>query len=238
MPSLREQCPVVGEMLTTGSVRRKDGTQVDIHSNISSDFAEALFDLVVQRKPKVIVEIGMAFGLSTLAMLAGQQAAGIEGRVISIDPKQTDWWGSSGIEAVERAGYAGRHELIEDYDYSALPVLLASGLRADLGYIDGWHTFDHAFLDWWYLDKLVDVGGVIGFNDCSYPAVDRVISFVETHRDYTEVQTRLSAMDGRSPLRRVASRVKHVGRRTPQWIDRYFEKVTERTPAWDFYAKF
>jgi len=51
------------------------------------------------------------------------------------------------------------HELVEDFDYYALPRLLANGCRADFAYIDGWHTFDHAMLDFWFIDKMMNIGG-------------------------------------------------------------------------------
>jgi len=67
-----------------------------------------------------------------------------------------------------KASLSDRHELIEEYDYDALPRLRASGLRVDFAYLDGWHTFDHTLLAWWYVDKMLPAGGIVGFNDCDW----------------------------------------------------------------------
>lgn len=32
----------------------------------------------------------------------------------------------------------------------------------------GWHTFDHTLLAWWYVDKMLPAGGIVGFNDCDW----------------------------------------------------------------------
>ena len=133
----------------------------------------------------------MAFGVSSLAILAALREIGQDGKLISIDPGQSTGWQGCGRTAVARAGLSSRHELIEDYDYNALPRLLTSGLRIDFAYIDGWHTFDYSLLDWWYVDRMLPAGGVVGFNDCGWPAVEKAIRFVMTHRKYEELDVGL-----------------------------------------------
>src|SRR5256885_7845230 len=97
--------------------------------------------------------------------------AGGGGRLISIDPVQLSDFQGIGVENLRRSGLADRHELHNAYDYFALPKLLESGLKIDFAYIDGWHTFDYALLDFFYVDKMLRPGGVVGFNDCGYRAV-------------------------------------------------------------------
>ena len=111
------------------------------------------------------------------------------------------------------AGYQDRHILWEDYDYRVLPQLMPDE-KYDFAFIDGWHTFDHAFLDWWYVDKMLDVGGIVGFDDCYMPAVEKTIHFLMSHRKYEEV---------------------YIGRSVRT---RYFRKMTEHNPAWDFFVNF
>ena len=230
-------------MLDTRTPAKASGEAVALHSNLSAVTAAALYWLVLATRPAVAVEVGMAFGVSSLAILAALRRNGLDGRLISIDPHQfTQWWGC-GVAAVERAGLKDRHELIEDYDYLALPRLLGSGRRIGFAFIDGWHTFDYTLLDFWYLDKMLEVGGVVGFDDCEYRAVHKAIRFVQSHRRYEELETGLAAAgeDYSGPRGRAKRLVGHnllnrfgaVGRKPILQTrpNRYFRKAEGREPT-------
>jgi predicted O-methyltransferase YrrM len=222
MTDLLARCPTLKEMLETRLAHTADGTRIAIISNISQAYAEALYKTVLEHRPEIALEIGMAFGISSLAILSALAANGSDGKLITIDPNQSSDWSSCGRTAVARAGFSARHELIEAFDYSALPRLLDSGLKIGFAYIDGWHTFDYTLLDWWYVDKMLPMGGIVAFNDCGFPAVDKVIQFVLTHRSYVEIDVGLP-------------RVLKEGRRAE---DRYFRKTGSEEPAWNFFAPF
>jgi predicted O-methyltransferase YrrM len=222
MANLLEQCPALSEMLKTRMAYTPAGIQVPMISNISQSFAEALYETVLRNQPQVVLEIGMAFGVSSLAILTALREIGQTGKLITIDPNQTTDWKSCGRTAVARAGLSDRHELIEGFDYSVLPRLLDSSLKIDFAYIDGWHTFDYTLLDWWYADKMLRSGGIIAFNDCGFPAVEKVTRFVLSHRSYVEIDV------GLPPVLKNGIRTE----------DRYFRKTGNDEPAWNFFAPF
>jgi hypothetical protein len=68
-----------------------------------------------------------------------------------------------------------------------LPKLLERGVTLDLAFIDGWHTFDYTFLDFFYIDKLLRPGGVVLLHDRSWPSKQKVMQFIMTHRRYKEL---------------------------------------------------
>lgn len=216
------------------------GESVPLNSNISMLHAQCLFDLVLREKPKRVLEVGMAFGTSSLAILAALEQNGGEGKLTTIDPVQTKEWKGCGISAIARAGLAGRHEMIEEFDYVALPKLLARGDMLDFAYIDGWHTFDYTLIDFWYADKMLREQGIVALNDCGWPAVHKAIRFILSHRDYAELDAGLPrryrgwgrVQEGAA---RLAGRKKGFGRRSE---DRYFRKQTNWEPNWDFYSPF
>ncbi len=231
--SINVPCPVLQEMYATGHAVDLAGKKHPIESAIQPDFSEALYRLIKARRPKRVLEIGMAYGASSLAILTALSEFGEGGELISIDPAQSNGWHSIGVHNVARAGFADAHRLIEKPDYLGLPELLQEKVSIDLGYIDGWHTFDHALLDFFYIDKLLPVGGVVGFNDCGWKSVFKAIRFVETHRDYREIDVGLAP---RYPGGLVASLAKRfIGR---NGSDRYFEKRKEWQSAHNFYAPF
>jgi hypothetical protein len=62
----------------------------------------------------------------------------------------------------------GRRTLDERPSCFALPDMLGSGFKIDCAYVDSWHTFEAVLLDFFYLDKLMTVRGVMGFDNCTF----------------------------------------------------------------------
>ena len=107
-----------------------------------------------------------------------------------------------------------------------------------VAYIDGWHTFDYAFLDFWYADQMLAVAGVVGFNDCGLASIEKVIRFVLCHRKYQEIQVGLPVKytGGGNRLQTILPRSIRPSSRQSQ--DRYFEKREEWEPPWNFFTAF
>lgn len=231
---LEFESEVLEAMYTTGTTSTSTGDERRLHSSISPRMSSALYRAVRRTRPKIAVEIGMAYGASTLAILTALRDNAEQAMLFSIDPSQGSYWESAGSANVHRAGLSDLHMLIEEPDYLALPNLILREQRIQLAYIDGWHTFDHVLLDAFYVDKILDPGGLVGFNDCGWPAVHKAIKFLHGHRRYQEYNVGLnSSFDGKSLIQRLSARA--VGRPSQ---DRYFLKEENWEPNWDFYAKF
>jgi len=190
--------------------------------------AAGLSRIVTERRPRRCLEIGMAHGVASLAIL---EATG--GTLVSVDPNQTAEFGNIGSANVVAAGWADRHELVEEPDYLALPALLRRGERFDFVFVDGWHSFDHVVLDLFYADKLLETGGVIGFDDCQMPATRRALRFLQTHKPYQELPVLPPRYEGATAARRLL-------RRALGWSshDRWFQKLRDAPVPWDFYRHF
>jgi predicted O-methyltransferase YrrM len=180
------------------------------------------------------LEIGMANGVSTMAILSALSELGGDRLLISIDPNQSSGWHSVGSQNVRANGFSKYHRLIEEPDYLALPDLARQHLSVEMAYVDGWHTFDYVLLDFFYIDKMLPVGGVVGFNDCGWRAVHRAIRFVQTHRKYSEIDV------GIKRSYRARNPVNSLARRLLDWpnSDRWFEKAADWEPGSTFYARF
>jgi hypothetical protein len=150
----------------------------------------------------------MAYGVTSLAILTALQTIGTGGRLTTVDPYQRSEWNGIGVLNVERAGLASYHTLIDEFDYLALPRLVGEGAEFDFAYVDGRHTFEYALLDFFYIDKMLGRDGVVGFNDCDWPAVRAVLRFVRRHRQYEHIDVGLRALYGdRAPWMRLVRRV-------------------------------
>jgi predicted O-methyltransferase YrrM len=187
---------VLQEIIKTQQVRPvDDGNSIPLHSSISDEEGLFLQNLVHKVDPKIILEVGLAFGISGLYICDALTIR--EGtRYIAIDPYQYDnesvWgsWGNGiGMANLRRAGFGDIVEVIAKPSHLALPQLEMTGQEIDFAFIDGWHTFDFTLVDFFYIDHLLRVGGIVAFDDVYWPAVKKVCRFVATNRAYAAVGT-------------------------------------------------
>jgi predicted O-methyltransferase YrrM len=179
--------PVAEEVITTRSAPLQDGRIVPANSFVSVESCRLLYELVERSEARNGIEIGMAFGVSTVCLAdALRTVAGAEAKLIAFDPTQrlADSWNSAGLWQVERAGLSDVVELRDETSQRGLPKLVDSGYRCQIGFIDGWHTFDHTLIDFFYIDQMLDAGGHIVFDDTLYPSIHSVVRFVLANRNY------------------------------------------------------
>ena len=94
--------------------------------------ADVLRDLLLAEKPGTVIEIGLAYGSSALAIAEALVAAGSsDARHVIVDPYQEHFHGS-GWAAVTGAGLTGLCSLVAERSQIALPRLLGDG------FVGGW----------------------------------------------------------------------------------------------------
>ena len=148
-------------------------------------------------KPTCSVEVGFAFGISALYACDALKANGNPCRHIIMDPNQTSGYRGLGLANIERAGFLDMIELHERGSEIVLPQLFAEGLKIQAAIIDGWHTFDHTLVDFFYINKMLEVGGVI-IDDTWFPSISQVVDHILTYPCYeifgtTAVKAKLRA---------------------------------------------
>jgi predicted O-methyltransferase YrrM len=154
---------------------------------------EGLCDWVKAEKCRRTIEVGLAYGVSTLFICQGLIAnAGPEGRHVAIDPYQHAGFANVGLQLLEDAGVrqmvdyrAGPSELV-------LPELLAARERFDLAFVDGNHHFDNVLVDLFFLKDLVEPGAIIVLDDYQLPSVARAVAFFIRNYDWTIEQATTS----------------------------------------------
>lgn len=132
------------------------------------------------------LEIGCALGISSLYICEALVQAEQRSHTI-IDPNQNTQWQGIGLRNLTRRGF-DFFTLIEKPSEIALPQLLQEQRIFDFAFIDGWHTFDHTLLDFFYLNRMVRVGGMIVFDDVRYPAVAKVLRYTAQYPGYQIVE--------------------------------------------------
>jgi hypothetical protein len=142
----------------------------------------------------VSLEVGCAYGVSSLFICEALRDVGARQHII-VDPYQL---GSnhvgpdSGFEGIgllnlKRAGYDDLVTFYGELSYRCLPKLEAEGTRVDFAFIDGMHTLDYVLVDFFYVDKMLPVGGVIAFDDLGYPSIRKALRFILTNLPYSAV---------------------------------------------------
>jgi predicted O-methyltransferase YrrM len=176
---------ILEEIFRTRRIACPDGSSVPLEYSISVDEGEALQRIIREVRARVTLEIGLAHGVASLFICeALKEVAGQ--RHIVIDAGPVKGWNEVGLYQLERAGYSSLIEFHNDSSHKVLPKLELSGEHVGVALIDGWHTFDYTFVDFFYVDRILDVGGVVMFDDTRwYPAVRKVARYVATHRRYT-----------------------------------------------------
>lgn len=175
---------VLHRMFEDRVVLRADGSAIPFRAGINRQQVALLTRMCRERNVRSAVEIGLAYGTSALAILDGMEG---NGRLVAIDPHQSTDWENIGVLNARRAGYGDLLEVIELPDDRALPMLLERGDRFDLAFVDGWHTFDATFIDAYYLDQVLNTGGLMVFHDYAMPGVNRAIAALMAHRPYRVV---------------------------------------------------
>jgi len=179
--------PVLEEILTTRLCPLPEGQPVNLQGNVSRDSGRVLAEAVFQCRPRLACEIGLACGVSTLFILEALNRSG-GGRLIGMDPAQHDaTWRGAGLHNVRRAGFAESYEFHEAPSQAVLPKLASTGTRIQFAFIDGWHTFDHTLVDFFYVDLMLDVGGIVVIDDIGYPGIRKLLHFILTNRAYSVV---------------------------------------------------
>ena len=162
---------VLSEILETGAAKTANGSStVKVHSAISASEGGLLQKLVRQLDPTISLEIGLAYGISALFICDALNVRNGTQHIV-IDPMQLTDWGGIGIANLRRAGYGDIVRLIEAQSYRALAELESSGQRIDFAFIDGWHTFDFTLVDLFFIDRMLNVGGVVALDDATWPAI-------------------------------------------------------------------
>jgi predicted O-methyltransferase YrrM len=155
-----------------------------------------IYDLCLSVKPRSTLEIGMAYGYSTLYFLAAA-TKNLSGYHTSIDPWQRSYWHGIGLthanKHAPRWGTENAFHLIEDRSDRAATDLARANKNYDLIFIDGSHRFDDVLVDFYLYAQLCTIGGHIIFDDMWMSSVQTAVDFIRTNRsDFMEIRSTVS----------------------------------------------
>lgn len=169
----------INEILRTGFLEiEAEKIKVSGFSNVNNLIL--LKKIIEERKFSKTLEVGLAYGGSATVILSALEKNSTgEYSHTAIDPYQSSWMGGFGVKHVEKLGFSSNFNFKEDFSELVLPKLLSEGEKFDLIYIDGSHLFDNVFLDAYYAYRLLNINGILVFDDCADTGVFKAINFLK-----------------------------------------------------------
>ena len=221
--------PVAAELLASGRIRTLAGDELPLHSHLPLEECLAVQGWIAIAAPHVTLEVGMGYGISSIFIaeaLADRDAA-----YHIVDPHQRTTWRGAGIRSLERAGFGGRYLLHEEPSEVVLPRMFAAAGRLDFALLDGWHSFDQIMMEVYFVNRMMEVGGVIVLDDLHLGAVGKALAFLST----------LECFERIGPCREVAASRKVRVRRmvgAPELRVAAFRKTAIDDRRWDWHRDF
>jgi predicted O-methyltransferase YrrM len=147
-----------------------------------------LRDVLIADGAETVVEVGLAYGSSALAI--GEALVTVDPphpRHLIIDPFQERVWSNVGWEELRSAGLESVATLMLAPSSIALPQLVAEGVAADAAFVDGSHRFHEVFVDLYFLRKVVRPGGLIVLDDTWATSVRTAVHYYEQNLGWTAI---------------------------------------------------
>ena len=191
---------ILERILSTGTVEDDQGSVLPLHSNILAEGGARISEFIRRHEISRTLEVGCAFGISSLYICEATSKQ-VSPHHIAIDPNQSTEWHNIGVRNLREAGFKF-WELIEEPSEFALPDLLRRGVKVQLALIDGWHTFDKVMVDFFYIDRLLEDGGIVVFDDVNLAPVNRAVRYVSNYPNYRFLEAVRSPASSSSRKRR------------------------------------
>lgn len=176
---------VLADIIESGHVYTPDHSErIELNSSISPAKGRFLQEIITEIGAKITLETGCCFGVSGMWICDALRETGGSKHYIA-DPYQYEWYKGIGLNNLKEAGHGELLEFHELPSHLMLPKLEERGVRIDFAFIDGWHTFDYALVDFFHVDRILRPGGVLALDDTNMKPVQKLCRYIATNRSYS-----------------------------------------------------
>ncbi len=209
------------EIFRLGTIEtNSNGDRMELNSHTKEPqglFLQKVFDKV---KPQKSLEVGFALGISTLFILEKYRELDAADKChIIIEPFS---WGDAAIHNIRKEGLEKYVDIRNDFSHVVIPSLFLDKERIQFAYVDTTKVFDTVLHDFYFIDKILDVGGVVVFDDATMGGISIVMRFINSLPHY-EIMDKYEKTD--------VSRAFKIGRSV-------FEKAIALIPFKEKYLPF
>jgi len=164
-----------------------EGKDIELSDGIPIEEVEMIYDVMSEYKPKSSLEIGLCHGISSMAICDNLKESNGVNHIIDPGLKVNRY----GISNLEIAGLKDNFIHYDDVSEVVLPQLLQNDLKVDFVFMDGWLTLDHLMLDFFYIDKILNIGGIVMFDNCEMSSVKEAFNYFSQYPSYHELTSYL-----------------------------------------------
>ena len=175
--------PLLEEIFSSRTVTSEEGERLPLHSHLPFVDGQLLQEWLYEFRPRRVLEIGMAYGISSLFICDTLTQTGASTYQI-VDPFQHTDWRSIGVANMKRAGFDGSFVLHVEPSELCLPKLLGKQVCFDFAFVDGFHTFDHTLVDFFFINRMLDIGGIVIFDDVQLPSIQKLMDHIAAYPCY------------------------------------------------------
>lgn len=149
---------------------------------------DLLRDLMTAEAAETVVEVGLAYASSALAI--GEALVAVDAprpRHVIIDPFQESAWRNVGWDLLRSAGLDSVAELRLVPSSIALAQLATENLVVDAAFVDGSHRFHEVFVDLYFLRQIVRPAGLVVVDDAWTPSVRTALRYFELNLGWAAI---------------------------------------------------
>jgi predicted O-methyltransferase YrrM len=156
---------------------------VDKTTRVSPEQGAMLRRLMLDNSASRSLEVGFAYGFSTLWMLDALRSVP-EALHVAIDPFEKSLWHGIGLNQVRKVRFEGKFRWLKELSIHALSDLIRESEKFDFIYIDGNHRFDDVIVDFYLCDQVARPGAIVVLDDMWMPSIRSACSFIVENRSY------------------------------------------------------
>ena len=164
-----------------------EGKDVELIDGIPIEEVEMIYEVMSEYKPKSSLEIGLCHGISSMAICDNLKESDGVNHIIDPGLRINKY----GINNLEKAGLKDNFIHYDDVSEVVLPQLLQDDFKVDFVFMDGWLTLDHLMLDFFYIDKILNIGGIVMFDNCEMSSVKEAFNYFSQYPSYHELTSYL-----------------------------------------------
>ncbi|KOV21675.1 hypothetical protein ADK58_30640 [Streptomyces sp. XY152] len=180
-------------LIEHGPPRSPEGVPDFVTVTLPERDCDQVRDLLVEERVGTVVEIGLAYAGSALAIGEALLRTGSRNpRHVVIDPFQYTAYDGVGWELLCGAGLDGIAELVTEPSQRFLARLADAGFVADAAFVDGSHHFHNVFVDLHFLGEIVRPGGIVLLDDLWWPSVGAAVAYFETNLGWRPIPDALT----------------------------------------------
>jgi len=207
---------IINSIFASDEVQDSLGNSHKLNSNVDLEEGDFLQKLIISNNFSKSIEIGCAYGISSLFISDAIHKN--MGKHLIIDPNQSTDWKGIGIQNLKKSGLTN-FRIIEKPSEVALPELFIDNETFDFAFIDGWHTFDHTLIDFFYINKMLRPGGIVVIDDIGMTGLNKLSRFIYNYPCYQyEGSVKVSFSKKRAVLDSLKSIIRGVAKCLPSKV--------------------